>query len=164
MKTILLSLLLSVALLPTSTTVTFAQLSGEEAAIQQVLTNSFAAFGKRDLAGYTAYFSKSPNLFYQVHATDGQLIFARGWEAMTHMVGSHMKNDPEYFKGKHSLSDFRIHVTGNLAWVSQTSHWELPGGKSNGSDLLVLEKQSGQWKITALTTQTYTDGKLVVVK
>ena len=164
MKTILLSTLLSVACLTTWTTATFAQQSGEEAAIQTVLTTSFDAFGKRDLTGFAAYFIKSPDLFYQVHTAEGQVIVAHGWEAMTHMVGNHMKNDPNDFKGKHSLSDFRIHVQGNMAWASQTSRWELPAGIHKGSDLVVLQKQSGQWKIAALNTQTYAEGKLVVVK
>ncbi|GAB3691357.1 hypothetical protein GCM10027592_09320 [Spirosoma flavus] len=130
--------------LTTATTVTFAQQSGEEAAIKTVLTTSFDAFAKRDLNGFAAYFMKSPDLFYQVHTVEGQLIMARGWEAMTHMVGNHMKNDPNDFKGKHSVSDFRINVQGNMAWVSQTSSWELPTGINKGSDLLVLQKQSGQ--------------------
>ncbi|MBD2705763.1 DUF4440 domain-containing protein [Spirosoma sp. BT702] len=164
MKTILLSMLLAVTSLTTSTTVTFAQQSGEEAAIKKVLTTSFDAFGKRDLDGFAAYFVKSPELFYQVHAADGQLLVAHGWEAMTHMVGGHMKNDPNDFKGKHSLSDIRIHTQGDMAWVSQTSNWASPRGASKGSDILVLQKQSGQWKIAALTTQTYAEGKLIVVK
>ncbi|QHW00035.1 YybH family protein [Spirosoma endbachense] len=164
MKTILLSVLLSVASLIIPTTVTFAQQSGEETAIQQVLTRSFDAFGQRDLTGFSAYFVKSPDLFYQVYTIEGQLIVARGWEAMTHMVGNHMKNDPNDFKGKHSLSDFQIHVQGQMAWVNQTSRWELPGGVYKGSDFVVLQKQAGQWKIAALITQTYAEGKLVVVK
>jgi hypothetical protein len=164
MKTILLSMLLSIVSLIASTTVTFAQPSGEETAIQQVLTKSFDAFGQRDLTGFAAYFVKSPDLFYQAYTTEGQLIVAHGWEAMTHMVGNHMKNDPNNFKGKHSLSDFRIHVQGTMAWVNQTSRWELPGGVSKGSDFVVLQKLSGQWKIAALITQTYAEGKLVVVK
>jgi ketosteroid isomerase-like protein len=163
MKTILLSMLLAVASLTTSSTVTFAQQSGEEAAIKKVLTASFDAFGQRDLNGFTAYFVKSPDLFYQVHAADGQLLVAHGWEAMSHMVGGHMKNDPNDFKGKHSLSDIRIHVQGTMAWVNQTSNWVSLNGTHKGSDILVLQKQSGQWKIAALNTQVYADGKLVVV-
>lgn len=164
MKTILLSMLLAVASLTALTTVTFAQQSGEEAAVKKVLTASFEAFGQRDLNGFAAYFIKSPDLFYQVHAADGQLLVAHGWEAMTHMVGGHMKNDPNDFKGKHSLSDFHIHVQGNMAWANQTSSWELSNGTYKGSDILVLQKQSGQWKIAALNTQVYADGKLIVVK
>jgi ketosteroid isomerase-like protein len=164
MKTILLSVFLSVTSLITSTTVTLAQHSGEEAAIQQVLTTSFDAFGQRDLNSFAAYFVKSPKLFYQVYTIEGQLIVAHGWEAMTHMVGTHMKNDPNDFKGKNSLSDFRIHVQGTMAWVHQTSRWELPGGVYKGSDIVVLQKQAGKWKIAALSTQTYAEGKLVVVK
>lgn len=164
MKTILLSLLLSVTTLLTSSTALFAQNSGDEAAIRKVLTESGAAFDKRDLTGFASYFMKSPNLYYQVSTADGQLIVAHGWEAMTHMVGAHMKNDANDFKGEHGASDFKVHTAGTMAWVTATSHWDLPGGKSNGSDLLILEKQSGQWKIIALTTQTYADGKLVVVK
>ena len=75
-----------------------------------------------------------------------------------------MKNDPNDFTGKHSLSDFRIHVQDPIAWVSQTSSWELASGTHKGSDLLILQKQAGQWKIAALTTQTYAEGKLVVIK
>ncbi len=164
MKTMLLSLLLSVTTLMVSSTALFAQKSGDETAIRKVLTESGAAFDKRDLTGFASYFVKSPDLYYQVSTADGQLIVAHGWEAMTHMVGAHMKNVADDFKGKHSASDFMVHTSGTMAWVTATSHWDLANGKSNGSDLLILEKQSGQWKIIALTTQTYTDGKLVVVK
>src|SRR5438128_2053872 len=99
MKTILLSMLLAVATLSASTTVTLAQHSGEEVAIQKVLTTSFNAFIERDLNGHGTYFVKSPDLFYQVYTADGQLLVAHGWEAMMHMVGAHMKNDPNDFKG-----------------------------------------------------------------
>ncbi|WP_461041038.1 YybH family protein [Spirosoma harenae] len=145
MKTILLSMLLIVASLTTSTTVTFAQRSGEEAAIQKVLTTSFDAFSKRDLNGFAAYFIKSPDLFYQVHTAEGN--YGTWLGGHDNMVGAHMKNDPNDFKGKYSLSDFRIHVQGNMAWVSQTSNWELPAGLYKGSDVVVLQKQSGQWKL-----------------
>ena len=164
MKTILFSLLLSASALTASTTVTFAQKSGDEAAIQKVLNESRAAFGKRDLPGFAAHFIKSPTLYYQVYAGEGQLIMAQGWEAMTHMVGGHMKNDADAFNAELTASDTRIHVNGNMAWVTQTGHWEKAGQKSQSRDLTILEKQANQWKIAALTSQTYTDGKLVMVK
>lgn len=89
---------------------------------------------------------------------------AQGWEAMTHMVGGHMKNDPDAFKVEPTVSDTRIQVNGNTAWVTQTGHWGEAGQKSQSRDLTILEKQANQWKIAALTSQTYTDGKLIVVK
>lgn len=82
MKTLLLSLMLSATALTASTTVTFAQKSGDEAAIQKVLNESWAAFGKRDLPGFAAYFIKSPNLYYQVYAAEGAVDYGAG-------LGSH---------------------------------------------------------------------------
>ena len=169
MKTTLLSIFLSAIMLTASSTGTFAQKSGDEAAIQRVLQESRDAFGKRDLAGFARCFVQSPDLYYQVMTADGQLIMAQGWEAMNHMVGGHMKNDPDAFKGTHTVSDSKITIKGNTAWVHLTSHWNIPGQPGTSRDLLILEKQaasgsSPQWKIAALTTQNYADGKLAVVK
>jgi ketosteroid isomerase-like protein len=169
MKTILLSVLLSALMLTVSSTGTFAQKAGDEAAIQKILKEMSDAYGKRDLAGFARYFAQSPDLYYQVLTADGQLIMAQGWEAMNHMVGGHMKNDPDAFKGTHTLSDTKITIRGNTAWVHYTSHWNIPGQPGVSRDMLILEKQaangsSPQWKIAALTTQNYAEGKLAVVK
>ena len=167
MKTILLSLLLSAALLTTFTTCVSAQQSGDEAAVRKTLDASLTTFNKRDLTGFAALFVKSPNLYYQVYTTEGQLIMAQGWEAMTHMVGGYMKSNPK--PSKTAISDYRIHINGNTAWVNATNHSEMAGQKSQSRDLLIMEKQAGngsapRWKIAALTSQAYTDKKLVVIK
>lgn len=168
MRTILLSLLLSVATLTTFTTVSRAQTSGDEAAIKQVIYASRLAFNKRDLKAFSALFIKSPSLYYQVRAGDNQLIMARGWEAMTHMVGGHMKNDPQDFSANPiplPSTDTHIQVRGNIAWVEETGHWEnSKKEKGRGRDLVILEKQGTQWKIAALTSQVFADKQLVVIK
>ena len=164
MKTTLLSLLLSAAALTTFTTNVSAQKSGDEAAVQRVLDAARSAFDKRDLTGFTDLFVKSPYLYYQVYTSDGQVIMAQGWEAMTHMVGGHMKSNPKPSQTKASMNDPHIHINGNTAWANATNHWEVDGQKNQSRDLLILEKQGGQWKIAALTSQTYADKKLEVVE
>lgn len=167
MKTTLLSLL-SATLLTISSTVSHAQTTGEEAAIKQVIHDSQLAFNKRDLKAFSGYFINSPDLYYQVRTADNQLVMARGWEAMTHMVGGHMKNDPQEFPANPTPSpatDTHVQIRGNTAWVDATTHWEnSKQEKGQGRDLLILEKQQGQWKIAALTSQVYADKQLVVIK
>ncbi len=172
MKTALLSLVLSAATLTLFTRVSLAQTSGEEATIKRVLYESHLAFNKRDLKAFSAYFIKSPSLYYQVRTADNQLIMARGWEAMTHMVGGHMENDPKDFPANPTptpSTETRVQIRGNTAWVDETTHWDSGDKKWNGRDLLILEKQADngsapQWKIAALTSQVYEDKQLVVVK
>lgn len=166
MKTILLSLM-SAAVLTVCSTVSHAQTSGEEATIKRVLYESHLAFNKRDLKAFSGYFIKSPSLYYQVLTPDNHFLMARGWEAMTHMVGGHMKNDPQDFPANPTptpSTDTHIQIRGNIAWVDATGHFSMAGKKWNGRDLLILEKQAGQWKIAALTSQTYADKQLVVVR
>ena len=171
MKTILLALL-SATLLTISSTVSHAQTSADEAAIKRVIYDSQLAFNKRDLKTFSGYFIKSPALYYQVRTGDNQLLMARGWEAMTHMVGGHMKNDPKEFPANPTpipATDVHVQVRGNMAWVDATTHWEAAGKKGHSRDLLILEKQAGngstpRWQIAALTTQTYADKQLVVIR
>jgi hypothetical protein len=169
MKTILLSGLLSAILLTVSTATLYAQKLADEAAILKVMNDSRTAFDKRDLPTFSAYFVKSPDLYYQVYTADGQLIMAQGWEAMTHMVGGHIQNEPKPLKEMGKLSDVRIHINGNTAWANGTSHWDGPGEGNVARDFFVLEKQASngsapQWKIAVLTTQAYPKEKLVVVR
>lgn len=169
MKTTLLSSLLAAILLTISTATSYAQKSGDEAAILKVIHASRTAFDKRNLTEFAACFVKSPDLYYQVYTGDGQLIMAQGWEAMTHMVGGNMKAEPKPLKDMGKLSDVRIHINGNTAWANGTSHWDGPGEGNVSQDFFVLEKQvnngsSPQWKIAVLTTQNYPKEKLIVVK
>lgn len=172
MKTILLSLLLSAAALTTFTTNVSAQKSGDEATIKRVLYDCRLAFNKRDLKAFSSHFIKSPNLYYQVRTADNQLLMARGWEAMTHMVGGHMKNDPKGFPANPTplpSTDTHVQIRGNTAWIDETNHWESAGKTWLSRDLVILEKQADnssmpRWKIAVLTNQTYTDKQLVVVK
>ena len=136
----------------------------EQAAIQQVIIDSKAAFDKRELDTFFSYFIKSPALYYQVHEASGQLILAHGWEAMTHMVGGYMKEHPEHSKGKYAQLDPCIQVKENMAWVSATGEIDMGGEKTSSRDFFVLEKQGSQWKISALIVQDYAKGKLIVVK
>ena len=171
MKTILLSLM-SAAVLTVCSTASHAQTSGEEATIKRLLNDSRMAFNKRDLKAFSGYFIKSPALYYQVRTADNQLYMARGWEAMTHMVGGHMKNDPQEFPANPvpiPATDTHVQIRGNTAWIDETSHWESTGKKWQSRDLAILEKQTGngsapQWKIAALTSQVYADKQLVVIK
>lgn len=166
MKITLISLLSATMLLVFSIC-SSAQTTGEEAAIRQVLHASHLAFNKRELKVFSGYFIQSPTLYYQVTTADNHLYMARGWEAMTHMVGNHMKDDPQDFPADPTpipSTDTHIHVNGNTAWVDETTHWEGDGKKWNGRDLLILEKKAAGWKISALTTQVYSEGNLVEIK
>ena len=136
----------------------------EQAAIQQVIMDSKAAFDKRELNMFFSYFIKSPALYYQVYEASGQLILAHGWEAMTHMVAGYVKEHPEPSKGKYAQLDPRIQIRGNTAWVSATGETNMVGKKTSSRDFFVLEKQGSQWKISSLITQDYAKGKLIVVK
>ncbi len=135
-------------------------LSQDEATIQKVLAGSRTAFQNRDSATFFNYFIKSPDLYYQVSTNENQLIMAEGWKAMTHMVGNYMKENPEPDKSKISTVNLKIHVNGNTAWVTDG----FEGGSILSRDLLILEKQAGQWKIAALTSQQYKPNELIVVK
>lgn len=136
----------------------------EQAAIQQVVKDSKAAFDKRELKTFFNYFIKSPALYYQVYEASGQLILAHGWEAMTHMVEGYVKEHPEPDKGKYAQLDPRVQVKGNTAWVSANGEMDMGGEKTNSREFFVLEKQGSQWKISVLIVQDYANGKLVVVK
>lgn len=136
----------------------------EQVAIQQVILESKAAFDKRDLNTFFNYFIKSPTLYYQVYEASGQLILAHGYSAMTHMVGGYVKEHPQPSKGKYAQLDPRIQVKGNTAWVSATGEMDMGGEKTTSRDFFVLEKQSNQWKISAIIVQDYAKGKLIVVK
>ena len=136
----------------------------EQAAIQQVIMDSKAAFDKRDLNTFFSYFIKSPALFYQVHEASGQLILAHGYLAMTHMVEGYVKEHPEPFKGKYAQLDPRVQIKGNTAWISATGEMDMGGEKTSSRDFFVLEKQGSQWKISAIIVQDYAKGKLLVVR
>ncbi|WP_221392860.1 nuclear transport factor 2 family protein [Dyadobacter sp. NIV53] len=144
-------------------TETFSQTASQEEVIKEILTKTRAAFDNRDLDKFASYFVKSPDLYYQITTADGAVLMARGWEAMTHMVGGHMKDNPEPAKDKYTLTDYQIHINGNNAWVNANGN-----SKNDGlsRDFIVFEKQdgSGQWKVIALTAQAYPAGKLVVIK
>ncbi|AUD00802.1 nuclear transport factor 2 family protein [Spirosoma pollinicola] len=136
----------------------------EQAAIQQVILDSKAAFDKRNLNTFFNYFIKSQALYYQVYEASGQLILAHGYPAMSHMVGSYVKEHPQPSKGKYAQLDPRVHVNGNTAWVSATGEMDMGGEKTSSRDFFVLEKQGSQWKISAIIVQDYAKGKLIVVK
>lgn len=136
----------------------------EQASIQQVIKDSKAAFDKRELSTFYNYFIKSPALYYQVYEPSGQLILAHGYSAMTHMVGSYVKEHPAPSKGKYAQLDPRVQIKGNTAWVSATGEIDMGGEKTTSRDFFVLEKQGSQWKISALIVQDYAKGKLIVVK
>ena len=172
MKTTLLSLWLSAAALTTFTTSVSAQKSGDEAAIRQLVHDCRLALNKRDLKTFADYFVQLPSLYYQVLTPDNHMLMARGWEAMTHMVGGHMKNDPQDFPADPTptpMTDTHIQIRENTAWLDGTTYWESGGKKWYSRDLAILEKQADngsapRWKVAALTTQTYSEGKLVVIK
>ena len=137
----------------------------DETAIRKVLDDSGIAFSKRDLNAFGSLFIKSPELYYQVYTGDEMVILAHGWEAMTRMVGGYMKDNPPSNDVKMMASDHKLHIDGAAAWVSAHNDWVLPGGKKGFSrDFIVLEKQQGTWKIAALTSQNYAEGKFVEVK
>ncbi|MFC5408074.1 YybH family protein [Larkinella bovis] len=164
MKSLMLSFLLSAATVAALFSPSYAQKTGDEAAILSVLNNSRLAFDKRDLNGFTSYFIQSPNLYYQVYSGNEHMLLAYGWEAMKRMVGDHLKKEPASLAGKHTASDFRTHINGNMAWVTSMGHLDLGGEKKESRDLFILQKQNGQWKIAALTTQEYTREKLALIK
>ncbi|MVM28458.1 hypothetical protein GO755_00335 [Spirosoma sp. HMF4905] len=136
----------------------------EQTAIRQVIMDSKAAFDKRELNTFYNYFIKSPALYYQVYETSGQLILAHGWDAMTHMVSGYVKAHPEPSKAKYAQLDPRVQVNGSTAWVSANGEMDMGGEKTNSREFFVLEKQGGQWKISAIIVQDYAKGKLITVK
>lgn len=171
MKTTLISLLLSATMLTVLSTRSLAQTSGDEAAIRQLVHHARLAFNKRDLKTFADYFVESPSLYYQVLTPDNQLLMARGWEAMTHMVGNHMKNDPQDFpadptptpmtdthsgQGKYSLArwndllgKWRQKVVQSRPGHSRKTGRPMEGCRPDESDL--LGRQTGRDQV-ALNT------------
>jgi ketosteroid isomerase-like protein len=161
MKALTCRFLLSCLLLSAATE-TFSQKTSEPEAIKQLLVNVRAAFDSRDLTRFAGYFVKSPDMYYQIYTSDGNILMARGWDAMTHMVGGYMKENPEPEARPYLLTDYQIHFNGNTAWAS--ANGATTGVDHMSRDLIVFEKQGGQWKVIALTAQSYPKGKLVVIK
>lgn len=137
----------------------------DETAVRKVVDDVGTAFIKKDLNAFGSFFVKSPELYCQVYTEDGMVILAHGWEAMTRMMGNSMKDNSPSSDAKMMASDYKIHIKGAAAWLSSHTDWVLPGGKKGFSrDFIVLEKQQGTWKIAALTSQNYAEGKFVEVK
>ncbi|MVM28461.1 hypothetical protein GO755_00350 [Spirosoma sp. HMF4905] len=170
MKVSLLSLFLSVATLIVFTTRSFAQTSGDEAAIRQVLDGMQLAFDKRNIKAFGSLFVQSPNLYYQVAPGGGEMIVAHGYDNMVKMIGHRLKELANEPPTKNTFTQYKTHINGNSAWVTFTLIAELPGGqKVNACQFSVLEKKADngsapRWKIAAMTWQDYPDGKLVEVK
>ncbi|MBC8111334.1 MAG: nuclear transport factor 2 family protein [Verrucomicrobia bacterium] len=147
-------------------TAAFAQnKTADETAIRKTLTDARAAYDKKDLSAFTAFFVKSPDLYFQIYAERQMIILAHGWEAMNRMEGGYMKENPQPNTDKIIETAYKVYINGNTAWVSSTNEYQAPDGKKSFSqDFIVLEKQQGIWKIAALTSQNYAEGKLVEVK
>ena len=139
--------------------------SADEKAIRKTIDDARAAFDKRDLNTFASYFVNSPDLYYQVTTGDHQLILAYGFENMKKMVGGYIKENPAPAKaGSFKTTDLRLRVNGNVAFLTGNSL------DSNGhsQDFIILEKQGGngsapQWKILALTAQSYEMGKRIEI-
>jgi ketosteroid isomerase-like protein len=162
MKILRLALFFSVI----SLTSAFAQnKTADETAIRKTLSDCRSAFDKKDLNTFTTFFVKSTDLYYQIYAGGQMIILAHGYEAMTHMVGGYMKDNPQPNTDKIIETDYRVHINGNTAWVSANNEYQAPDGKKAFSrGFIILEKQQSTWKIAALTSQEYAEGKLIEVK
>ena len=141
--------------------------SADEAAIQKTLKASGTAIDKRDFNAFAACFVNSPDLYYQIAPKDGtvEIIYAKGFDNMTKMVGGYMKSQPPADNPKHTSLDYKVRVNGNSAYVTQGEIDEDLGKKESSRMFFVLEKNSsGDWKIASLIGNYYSENKAVEVK
>lgn len=167
MKTTLLSLLLSAAALTAFTTRVFAQKSGDEAAIRQVIDATQLAVDNRDIKALGVHFIQSPDFYFRVTPSDGNgmVLVANGYDNAIKMIGGHLNDVATVKPPKHTLSQYAVHINGSSAWTTYILTDELPDGqKINACQFSVLEKKAGIWKVAAMTWQDYPGKKLVVVE
>lgn len=106
-------------------------------------------------------------MYYQIALKDGaeEIIYAKGFDNMTKMVGRYMKLQPPADNPKHTTLDYKVRVNGNSAYVTQGEIDEDLGKKESSRMFFVLEKNSsGDWKIASLIGDYYSENKAIEVK
>lgn len=151
------ALFLSVA----SLTTTVRAQSSDESAIRKTLDAIRPVFDKHDLTAFSGFFKNSPDLYYQIITIDHQVIQAHGYENMKKMIGGYFQSVPvATAPSPYKTTDSKIRINGNTALVTE-------GNDVNGElslHLVMLEKITGIWKITAFSGQSYKPGTLIEVK
>ena len=113
----------------------------ETAAIKQLLEKESATWRAGDVAGHAACWHPQPYSRILVSTTDGKFLDV----PPALMLGS----SASMGQGGTSINtNYRMHIAGNSAWVSHEEESTARNGqKSYSTELRLLEKFGGQWKL-----------------
>lgn len=127
----------------------------EKAAILAVIENESRDFYRKDHDAWSRHYVQTPEVFWACVEKDVTLR-ASGWEDLSRFVQTWMKDNPEpmdYDKAQFNLSDVKVTLSGDLAFVTMRSTNIQPDGSFrslNGNR--TMKRVDNSWKILSMTS------------
>lgn len=122
----------------------------DEIAIKKLLEKESATWRAADVKGHAACWVIKPYSRILVSTTDNKVL---------DIPPDYMVNPPlgKLGNGGSSInSNYKMHISGNNAWVSHDElSTTLDGTKNYSYEIRILEKIKGQWKLVAQSIHLY---------
>ena len=128
----------------------YSQSIPDTVAIKQLLAKESTTFRSGDIKGHADCWKIQPYSRVVVSTADGKMI---------DVPPAIMANPPANMMGKggtFSISNFKVSVIGNSAWVSHDEESISKDGKKTYTvEFKMLEKINGDWKIVGMSLHAY---------
>lgn len=128
----------------------------DEAAIKKVIIGETASYVRRDFDAWAAFYVDSPQTSYALTPNygPGTVVYSQDFTAMKQAMKSWMKASPKSEMTSDGYEKWNIKVVGTMAWARFIQHTTLvaTSTKLDLTELKVMEKIDGQWKISTSAT------------